>query len=549
MSVTARKCGRLKSPRAGAALWRWLVLAVATLVSSVAAIASEPKISVAPIVKAEVSSQTDFYIHIDWSTTAAPPNSLLIVVGLPKSVTFSAGNAAGSLWELPLTDLEKLKITVPPIEPKKVNLGFYLVNKQQGGIVILASTRSVLALETSTRSLTSDARAPNDTNKAEKSPQAAPLEGKPLAGAVYGPERQPSVAASETVLKENDLAAKETLKQQQAAEERVGQANKALGEARAKVAAKHAEAERLTAEAGKVEQAREAEEAKLEGARRHVAAQKAEAERLAAETAKVEQARKTEEARIEEARRQVAAQKAEAERLTAEAARVEEARKTAEARVEEARRQIAAQKAEAERRAAEAAKVEEARKAEEARAEDVRRQAAAKQAEVKRLTAEAARKAEEARVEDVRRQAAAKQAEAGRLAAIAAEKKVIEVASAAKAPVAEPKGSDGLATANTAGDKPERLSVPAQSERFLKKGDEYLSQGNVAIAREYFLRAARSGVAIAALKLAETYDPHELGRMNVHGLVPNIAEARRWYLRALELGSDEAGVRLVRMGN
>ena len=108
--------------------------------------------------KAEVSSQTDFYIHIDWSTTAAPPNSLLIVVGLPKSVTFSAGNAAGSLWELPLTDLEKLKITIPPIEPKKVNLSFYLVNKQQGGIVILTSTRSVLALEPSTRSLTSDAR-------------------------------------------------------------------------------------------------------------------------------------------------------------------------------------------------------------------------------------------------------------------------------------------------------------------------------------------------------------------------------------------------------
>lgn len=498
MSATARKCGRIKSPRPCAALWRWLVLAVATLVSSVAAIASEPKISVAPLVKAEVSSQTDFYIHIDWSTTAAPPNSLLIVVGLPKSVTFSAGNAAGSLWELPLTDLEKLKITVPPIEPKKVNLSFYLVNKQQGGIVILTSTRSVLALETSTRSLTSDARAPNDTNKDEKSPQAAPLEGKLLAGAVYGPERQPSVAAGETVLKENDLAARETLKQQQAAEERAGQANKALGEARARVVAKQAEVERLTAEAGKVEQARKAEEARLEDARRHVAAQKAEAERLAAEAAKVEQARKAEEARIEEARRQVAAQKAEAERLTVEAARVEEARKAAEARVEEARRQIAAQKAEAERRAAEAA---------------------------------------------------AKQAEVERLATIAAEKKVIEVASAAKAPVSEAKGPDGLAAANTAGDKPEWLSAPAQSERFLKKGDEYLSQGNVAIAREYFLRAARSGVAIAALKLAETYDPHELGRMNVHGLVPNASEARRWYLRALELGSDEAGVRLARMGD
>jgi hypothetical protein len=241
-------------------------------------------------------------------------------------VTFSAGRAAGGLWELPLTDLEKLKIIVPSVEPKKANLSFYLVNKQQSGIVILASTRSLLAIETSARPPTAGARAPNDPKKATKSRQAAPLDGKPLAGTVYGPEGQPSIAAREMVLKDNDLAAKETLKQQQAAEERIGQADRALEEARAKVAAKQAEAERLAAEAAKVERARKAEEARLEEARRQVAAQKAETERLAAEAATVERARKAEEARIEEARRQVAAQKAESERLPAEAARIEEAR-------------------------------------------------------------------------------------------------------------------------------------------------------------------------------------------------------------------------------
>jgi len=81
----------------------------------------------------------------------------------------------------------------------------------------------------------------------------------------------------------------------------------------------------------------------------------------------------------------------------------------------------------------------------------------------------------------------------------------------------------------------------------IRYGDRYLAQGNIAIARQYFARAADLGLAIAALKIAETYDPNELARRNVHGVKPNLAEARRWYQRAFELDVPEAQARVQRL--
>ena len=71
--------------------------------------------------------------------------------------------------------------------------------------------------------------------------------------------------------------------------------------------------------------------------------------------------------------------------------------------------------------------------------------------------------------------------------------------------------------------------------------------GNVVVARQYYLRAAQAGMARAALRLAETYDPIELRRLNVQGLLPNVAEAKRWYEQALALGDAGAQVRLGRL--
>jgi TPR repeat protein len=80
------------------------------------------------------------------------------------------------------------------------------------------------------------------------------------------------------------------------------------------------------------------------------------------------------------------------------------------------------------------------------------------------------------------------------------------------------------------------------------RGERDLEQGNIALARQFFLRAAEAGLARAALLLAATYDPRELSRMRAQGIQANPALARKWYERARELGAPEAEERLARLG-
>ncbi len=79
-------------------------------------------------------------------------------------------------------------------------------------------------------------------------------------------------------------------------------------------------------------------------------------------------------------------------------------------------------------------------------------------------------------------------------------------------------------------------SVLRQGERFIGLGERYLAQGNVAIARQYFARAADLGLALAASKLAETFEVVGLARYGVLGVKPDPVEAARWRKRARELG-------------
>jgi curved DNA-binding protein CbpA len=85
-----------------------------------------------------------------------------------------------------------------------------------------------------------------------------------------------------------------------------------------------------------------------------------------------------------------------------------------------------------------------------------------------------------------------------------------------------------------------------QAVRMLDKGRQFLAQGNIVIAREYFARAAELGSPVAALKLAETHDPQEPGDF-VYGLRRDPSEARKWYERAMELGVSEAEGKLRRL--
>ena len=86
------------------------------------------------------------------------------------------------------------------------------------------------------------------------------------------------------------------------------------------------------------------------------------------------------------------------------------------------------------------------------------------------------------------------------------------------------------------------------AERFVVRGERELEQGQVAVARQFFLRAAQAGLARGALLLAATYDPRELVRWRVQGVQPSVEEARKWYERARELGAPEAEERLARLG-
>lgn len=86
------------------------------------------------------------------------------------------------------------------------------------------------------------------------------------------------------------------------------------------------------------------------------------------------------------------------------------------------------------------------------------------------------------------------------------------------------------------------------AEKLIARGERDLDLGNIAQARQFFLRAAQIGLARGALMMASTYDPRELARMHAVSVQPNIAEARRWYVRAGELGAPEAAQKLATLG-
>jgi hypothetical protein len=86
---------------------------------------------------------------------------------------------------------------------------------------------------------------------------------------------------------------------------------------------------------------------------------------------------------------------------------------------------------------------------------------------------------------------------------------------------------------------------PGEVERLVKRGEEYLAQGDIAAARLMLGRAAEARDARAAFSLAATYDPSILRQLHVVGFRPDVAQARAWYEKAVEYGSAEASRRLA----
>jgi hypothetical protein len=85
---------------------------------------------------------------------------------------------------------------------------------------------------------------------------------------------------------------------------------------------------------------------------------------------------------------------------------------------------------------------------------------------------------------------------------------------------------------------------PNEIASSLRRGEALIASGDLAAARLVLRRAAEAGDARAAMTLAETYDPAILGKLGVHGMVPDLAMARGWYEKAKKFGATEATQRL-----
>lgn len=121
--------------------------------------------------------------------------------------------------------------------------------------------------------------------------------------------------------------------------------------------------------------------------------------------------------------------------------------------------------------------------------------------------------------------------------------------------VASPPAPAAVEKERTSAPSSPRAQAPAltpadreTAEKLVARGERDLEQGNIAQARQFFLRAAQTGLAQGALMLAATYDPRELARMRAVSVQPNIAEARKWYMRAVELGAPDAAHKLATLG-
>jgi hypothetical protein len=83
----------------------------------------------------------------------------------------------------------------------------------------------------------------------------------------------------------------------------------------------------------------------------------------------------------------------------------------------------------------------------------------------------------------------------------------------------------------------------------LNRAKSLIATGDIASARLLLERAADAQEASAALILAGTYDPAVLGTPDARSIAPDPAAARIWYLKAAQLGSQEAQQRLDQIQN
>ena len=114
-----------------------------------------------------------------------------------------------------------------------------------------------------------------------------------------------------------------------------------------------------------------------------------------------------------------------------------------------------------------------------------------------------------------------------------------------------PPASDTLPATNAAPISVPQSATPAPNDpavqldsdemtRSIKRGKDFLAQGNFASARLLFKRAADAGSAEAGLALGSTYDPSVIKQLGAVSITPDIDGALKWYKTAADRGSAEA---------
>jgi hypothetical protein len=84
------------------------------------------------------------------------------------------------------------------------------------------------------------------------------------------------------------------------------------------------------------------------------------------------------------------------------------------------------------------------------------------------------------------------------------------------------------------------MTALLEGVRLVESGNRELARGNIIVARQNFARAADYGLAVAAARLADTFEARTLTRVAARGVKPNRVEARKWRERALELSTEIA---------
>lgn len=101
---------------------------------------------------------------------------------------------------------------------------------------------------------------------------------------------------------------------------------------------------------------------------------------------------------------------------------------------------------------------------------------------------------------------------------------------------------------------PEPVSLPQGSPpdsqeiaTLVKRGKDFLVDGDLTSARLLLKRAAEDGSAEGALALGASFDPLVIKRLGAIGVVADVAQARAWYQKAAQLGSPDASQQLAKL--